>query len=72
VINCKISFYLFYLHLFEDIIEDISELCFEFSIYNLLTVFWTKYDVVGTLVISEVHGLKKDYNINDFLGSSCI
>lgn len=74
VINSKIPFYLFYLHLLEDSIDNFSELCFEFSVYNFLTVFWTKYDVVGALIIGELlgHRLKKDYNINDFLGSFCI
>ena len=68
MIDCKITLYFFYLHLFEDIIENISELCFEFSVYNFLTVFWTKYDVVGTEIIGSMcHGLKKDYNISDLL-----
>jgi len=48
----KMTFEFFYLHLFEKIIYDISQLYFEFPIYNLLTVFGTKYYVVGTICIS--------------------
>jgi hypothetical protein len=66
VIYREVTFYFFYLHLFENIIDDISELYFKFSVYNFLAVFWTKYDVVGTEIIGSMcHELKKDYNIND-------
>lgn len=51
MVSHKVTFKLLYLHLFEKSIEDSSELYFEFPVYNLLTVFWTEYYVVGTICI---------------------
>jgi hypothetical protein len=55
----KVSLYFFYLHLFENIIDDISELHFEFSVYNFLTVLWTKYNVIGTVMFCVRHRIEK-------------
>jgi hypothetical protein len=50
----EMTFKLIYLHLFEEIIDDISELYFEFPIYNLLTVFWTEYYVICAICICDM------------------
>ena len=50
----EVTFKFFYLHLFEKIIDDVSELYFEFPVYNLLTVFWTEYYMVCAICICDM------------------
>ena len=47
VIFYEVTFKFFYLHLFEESIDDISKLYFECTVYNLLTVLWTKYYLIS-------------------------
>ena len=54
VIFHEVTFKFFYLHLFEESIDDISKLYFECTVYNLLTVLWTKYYVVCAICICDM------------------